>query len=81
MPYVGQRYAVSVRKATYACATGPSTEGGALTIQTFQKRKFRGGGGRLHGWGRSDSILRYKCIFRCHVLTCGKSIIYDFQLQ
>ena len=46
MPYLS-------RKATNACATGPSTGGGALTFQT---RKFRGGG-RLHGWGRSDGIL------------------------
>ena len=44
-PYVGQRHAVSVRKATYACATGPSTRGGSLTIQTFQTRKSKGGGG------------------------------------
>ena len=71
-PYVGQRHAVSVRKATYACATGPSTRGGALTIQTFQTRKFKGGGGGLHRWGRSDGTLRYiyMCVYTCVCMTC-----------
>ena len=48
-PYVGQHHAVSVRKATYACATGPSTRGGALTIQTFQTQKFGGEGSYTGG--------------------------------